>query len=271
MRRTITLKARPALKSKYHALLREDWGRQTAERVLDLLGELLRASGVRLVFPWEDSGKTARDRRGEVNLGADDFGELLELLERVRLPQLPPLPLAAEKLFVRPGGKLALAATRAWVYLIFQAVCEIRGEAGFFRDLQSLLYLNVVDWLLPELRSAGLAGEHDVLLGALGYHCTAVWPDEPAHQQYLLAILARAIGDSGLEGRALLDSFRLADPGEHDYLTLAQSYWFFLLENHRHEDAEAFLLDVYRQAPSEMLAEVKKMIADTFRGRLVAS
>ncbi len=168
MRRTITLKARPALKSKYHALLREDWGRQTAERVLDLLGELLRASGVRLVFPWEDSGKTARDRRGEVNLGADDFGELLELLERVRLPQLPPLPLAAEKLFVRPGGKLALAATRAWVYLIFQAVCEIRGEAGFFRDLQSLLYLNVVDWLLPELRSAGLAGEHDVLLGDWG-------------------------------------------------------------------------------------------------------
>ena len=134
MRRTITLKARPALKSKYHALLREDWGRQTAERVLGLLDELLHVSGVRLVFPWEDSGKTARDRRGELSLGADDFRELLQLLERVRLTQLPPLPVAPDKLLRRPGGKLALAG----IYMTPLPSMDYERYVFFERDIRSV-------------------------------------------------------------------------------------------------------------------------------------
>jgi len=59
----------------------------------------------------------------------------------------------------------------------------------------------------------------------------------------------------------------LTDPEDHDYLTLAQCYWSFLLENHRSEDAESFLLGVYRRAPRESLAEIREMIDDTFAQR----
>jgi hypothetical protein len=144
---------------------------------------------------------------------------------------------------------------------------EVRGETGLFRDLQSLLYLNVVDSLLPQLQSAGLTEAHDLLVNALGYHSTVVWRDEAAHQQYLLSVLAGYVGDRELEGSSLLASFRLTDPEQHDYLTLAQCYWAYLLENRRQGDAETFLLGVYRRAPRESLAEIREMIDDTFAER----
>jgi hypothetical protein len=161
----------------------------------------------------------------------------------------------------------AATALRASIYLAFQALFSIRGETGLFRDLQSLLYLHAVDWLLPQLRSAGFVPEHDLLLDAMGYHFTAVWRDNPAHQQYLISVLAGYVGDRELEESSLLASFRLTDPEDHDYLTLAQCYWSFLLENHRSEDAESFLLGVYRRAPRESLAEIREMIDDTFAQR----
>ena len=94
--------------------------------------------------------------------------------------------------------------------------------------------------------------------------------DDPAHQQYLLSALARYLGDRESEESALRSAFRLTDPDEHDYLTLAQSYWHFLLENQRHADAEKFLLDVYRTAPREQLEEIREMLDETFAERAAA-
>ena len=86
-------------------------------------------------------------------------------------------------------------------------------------------------------------------------------------QQYMLSVLARYLGDRDLEENALRSAFRLTDPDEHDYLTLAQSYWHFLLENQRHEDAETFLLDVYRRAPQNLLDEIREMLDETLAER----
>ncbi len=65
----------------------------------------------------------------------------------------------------------------------------------------------------------------------------------------------------------MLSAFRLSSPDEHDYLTLAQSYWQFLMDDRRYEDAERFLLGVYRQAPREHLDEIKGLIDDTYAER----
>jgi hypothetical protein len=266
IRRTITLKAKAAFKTKYQSLLKKDWSDDTARQVLKLLEEQLQASGAGFLFPGKGSGK-APPKRNEITVGPDLLDGLLRLLAPLRLPQLPALPAAADELARNAGTGPAGLAVRSSLYLAFQAMFDIRGEAGFFRDVQSLLYLNVVDSLLPELRSAALAQEHDLLVNAMGYHATVVWRDDAAHQQYLLSILAHYIGDRELEGSSLLASFRLTDPEEHDYMTLAQCYWSYLLENQQYDDAETFLLGVYRRAPRESLAEIREMIDDTFAER----
>jgi hypothetical protein len=265
-RRTITLKVKPAFKGSYQSLLKKDWDANTMRLVLKLLDAQLRASGVFLRLSGDSDG-TRPERSGQISIGPQQIGELLQVFERVGSPQLPAVPATAAALLRDARNDTADMALRASIYLAFQALCNIRGETGFFQDLQSLLYLHAVDWLLPQLRSAGFVLEHGLLVEAMGYHFTAVWRDNPAHQQYLISVLAGYLGDRELEESSLLASFRLTDPEGHDYLTLAQCYWSFLLENHRSEDAETFLLGVYRRAPRESLAEIREMLDDTFAQR----
>ena len=108
---------------------------------------------------------------------------------------------------------------------------------------------------------------HSLLVHALRYHIVRVWPDNPGHQQYLLSAWASYLGDRELEENALRSAFRLSGPDEHDYLTLAQSYWQLLMEDRRYEDAERFLLGIYREAPREQLDEIKGLLDDTYAER----
>ena len=84
----------------------------------------------------------------------------------------------------------------------------------------------------PSCAAAGMEELHSILIHAMGFHSAVVWRDDP-QQQYLLSVLARYLGHRESEGNAWRSAFRLADPDEHDYLTLAQSYWQFLRENQR--------------------------------------
>ena len=72
-----------------------------------------------------------------------------------------------------PNGEVT-QAVRTWVYLDLQTLFELRGERDFLRDLQSVLFLNVIESLLPELRTAGLDAFHSILVHALGYHSAVV-------------------------------------------------------------------------------------------------
>jgi hypothetical protein len=263
MKSVITLRRKPAFKTTYHALLKEEWGEDVLGRVLQLLDDQLRESGVDLILPWESPGES-RGHRLAVSIDASRVEEIAQVLQHLHSRQLPPVPEEAAVLARRARSERERLAVRSWVYLTFQATCELKGEADFFRDVQSLLFLSTVFTLLPALRSPALAKEHDMLVNSLGYHATVVWRDYSAHQQYLLSVLARYVGDEELEENALLASFRLTDPNEHNYLTLAQSYWFFLLEKDRYADAEAFLLGVYRQAPQDALAELREMVSETY-------
>ena len=268
IRRPITLKPKPSFKEKYQSLLRKDWSMATLRQVLKLLDELLRASGAALRFAWKDSELAGPGSKMELDLG--DLQELLTIHRHLGLPGMPLLPDKLVELLPASAG-LVESAVRTWVYLDIQALFDLNGETGFFRDIQSILFLNAVESLLPELQTDELEPFHSILIHALGYHSAMVWRDDPAHQQYLLSALAHHLGDRDLEENALRSAFRLTDPDEHDYLTLAQSYWHFLLENQRFEDAETFLLGVYRRAPREQLDEIREMIDETFAERSTAS
>lgn len=269
-RRTITLNAKRTFKHKYHSLLRKEWSMATHLQTLNLLDELLQASRAELQFALEK--RQPSPRRGTILFGLPELEELFEILASFNMAEqfaaigIPALP---EKLAELPSRRDRVVATavRTWVYLNLQAVFDLRGETGFFRDLQSLLFLHTVEWLLPELRAGQYEELHGLVVHALRYHLVRVWSDNPGHQQFLLSAWASYLGDRGLEENALLSAFRLSSPDEHDYLTLAQSYWQFLMDDRRYEDAERFLLGVYRQAPREHLDEIKGLIDDTYAER----
>jgi hypothetical protein len=228
---------------------------------------VLRASHAVLRFFWEESEHAVRGGKRVIDL--EDLTELLAIHRPLGLPGIPVPPDMLGELLAAPNGEVTLAV-RAWVYMDLQALFELRGETDFLRDLQSILFLNVIESLLPELRAVGQEQFHSILIHALAYHSAMVWRDDPAHQQYLLSTWAHYLGNRDIEENALRSAFRLTDPDEHDYLTLAQSYWHFLLENQRHEDAEKFLLGVYRTAPQEQLNEIKGLIDETFAERSTA-
>ena len=114
-----------------------------------------------------------------------DVGDLQKLLEIHRDLGLPGMPLLPESIIegvTMPGGPVKLAVTkwkdseyaevfdylsdgsvnlavRTWVALDLSGLVELRGETrGFLRDLQSIIFLNAVESLLPELRSCRHGG-----------------------------------------------------------------------------------------------------------------
>ena len=66
------------------------------------------------------------------------------------------------------------------------------------------------------------------------------------------------------ETDALMESFRLTDPGEHDYLTKAQAVWMSLLERNELSKAKAFMLDVYRVCPQSAREAVQEILDETY-------
>ena len=202
-------------------------------------------------------GKSPRRpvRGGKVVLDLGDLQGLHNIYELVRIDELlglqgvPAIPDAFMELLAMRNGTVALAV-RTWVYLALQTLFDLRGETGFFRDIQSILFLNTVESLLPELRTAGLEESARHAGACTGESYRSCWRDNPSHQQYLLSVLARYLGDRESEENSLRSAFRLTDPDEHDYLTLAQSYWHFLLENQRYADAKTFLLGRISKGPA---------------------
>ena len=262
--RTIELKPRPAFKAAYQSLLTRDWSIATLRKTLELLGDLLAASGAEIRFGSSRPRKTPPP--GQWSPGMDDFRRLLAIHREFATNGATGLPEHIEELVPAPTG-VAELAIRAWLYFDLQLLCNLRGDTGFFRDLQSILFLNTAESLLPELRENGLKVYDGLLANVLEYHAAVTWRDDAAQQQYLLSILAHDRGDKDIEGSALLAAFRLTDPQSHEFLTMAQSYWHFLIENNRFDEAETFLLGVYRNAPQEQLSELKEMIDDTFAER----
>ena len=82
------------------------------------------------------------------------FIERLRSLSGIfREPNIPQMP----KEFAPANSKFAAQAGATAVYLLLQTSMKISGETGFFRDLQSLLYLNSVHYLLPQLQDESKA------------------------------------------------------------------------------------------------------------------
>jgi tetratricopeptide (TPR) repeat protein len=186
-------------------------------------------------------------------------------MDTLSMKSLPPVP---RKLPVRETKSLIpwrLRAEETSTLLIFQSLENLTGDTDFFRDTQSVLFLVARHFLLPVLKSRNLRPEHDLLINAMYMHIMLTWQDPPAHQYYLKSTLLDYLGLKEEARKSLLAAFETTSPQDHDFLTKAQAYWSYLLDCGRYDEAKAFVLQLYRTAPSTCLEEIQEMIKDLFQ------
>jgi hypothetical protein len=239
----------------------------------------MRSAGVVLVFDWEERPRAhqAVDEGSHlypIPTNASDV--LVEYLERVNADVIEE-GARTEALRAPPrrrtGDRLRLARLSIEVraFLMFpdfpsdgEPRFRLLGDAPLYRDTQSVLFVSTVRELLPALRQHSMRQEHDALIPVLLAHSLIVWQADPAHQQHLRGLLFDELGDSASSLEARRQAFWLTPVTSHDYMTKAQILWSHLLDVGMKEQAEAFVLHLYRTAPPEYLDEIHEMIRDTF-------
>ena len=244
--------------SRYRKLVDSDWNKATFAAVLELMWDVVKDSASDPDEPTEMTFlKCMHEKRTSAVPPA--FVERLRSLSGIfREPNIPQMP----KEFAPANSKFAAQAGATAVYLLLQTSMKISGETGFFRDLQSLLYLNSVHYLLPQLQDESKA-LHDSLVNALMIHAFLVWRDEPSHMFYLLATIMGHLDHK----KARLDFLRMAlsatPVDDHSYMTKVSAYWGELLELGERDAAMDFLVRLNRNVPESYVPEIAEMITET--------
>jgi hypothetical protein len=259
---TIRAKTSGPDQERYRELLLSDYTRDSLSATLSLLWSVIGGSVPKKNDWWralefDENGKASRD----------EFDH--HVIERIRefvsfFPTGPMPPMPTTFANGRPS-RLAWYIQRAWTYLVLQSLAKIEGETGFFRDIQSILFLCAFHYLLPQLSTEGWHSERECLLNAMFMHTILVWRDDPAHQCFLQSLLADYLGQGDVRRDLLHRSFLLTPPTDNSYLTKAQEYWCDLVDAGQREQAMSFLLDLTRTARPDDVPEIKEMINDLVR------
>jgi len=241
---------------RYRELLVSDYTKDALNETLALLWSVVGHSvpkdrGWRSVLAFSESGRTAPK-----NFNREIIDRIQGLAGLVRHPALPKMP--AHFSDKRPT-RAAWFAERTWTYLVLQSLAVIDGQSGYFRDIQSLLFLSAVHYLLPHLEIQGLRSEHSCLVNAMYCHTVSVWHDDPAQQYYLLSVLMDYLGEREESTKWLNMSFLRTPPDDHSYLTKGQSLWLDHLAAGRRRAAEKILSLLADTAPEKYKAEIEEM------------
>jgi len=142
---------------------------------------------------------------------------------------------------------------------------KIIGDLGFLRDIQSLTFIMITEYLIPQLNKDKMNEEKNYVIFVLFVHTLVTWYDNPSHQNYLLSILFDELGIKESHRICLYNAFKLTSPDEHDYLTKAQSYWSALMDEELYEEAKHFVTILTRTANKEHLEEIEEITELTFQ------
>lgn len=246
--------------SRYRELVDSDWNKSTFDAVLQLMWAVVGHSA----SAHNGSAELAylgqlHDRKRPSGLPPDFIERLRSLAMIFREPNIPQMPTDFGAGTSRMAGQWGAAA----IYLLLQTSATISGEAGFFRDLQSLLYLNSVHYLLPQLQAEKSQIGHDALVNALAIHAFLVWRDEPSHMFYLLAAMMGHLGHPRARLDFLHRSLSATPVDDHSYLTTVSAYWGELLDLGEKDAAMDFLLRLNRNIPESYVPEIAEMITET--------
>jgi hypothetical protein len=246
---------------RYKDLVDSDWNKTTFHAVLTLLWDVISVSisehekkAEWLCFLKDDGEKRLP------TVVPEDIADRIRFLSfALREPHIPEMPSD-----LASGKSKTSAQTRAAIfYLLFQTMVQLKGETGFFQDLQSLLFLNSIHYLLPHLQKNDLKTEFAALANVMHIHAIVVWRDQPSHMFYLLGAIMGQLGHKQARLQFLDRSLSATPIHDHSYLTKANVYWGELLDLGEKDKAMDFLLKLGRNVPESYLDEISDMIKET--------
>lgn len=248
---------------QYKKLLTSAWSLETVKDSCLLMADFLKSSGLPLSYSTNSA---------KMNWEKNILPYLHLISSQVNEAQLPMVP---DKLPQRKSTtnlyKHHLVSEAAYNLAFPLSIGEVNyphmkleGDVDFLKDLKSLIFLLVSNYVLPELTKARMTEERDFLIWVLFLQALITWHDQPAHQNYLFAVLFDKLGWSSLYRWHLQNAFKLTSSEEHDYLTKAQAYWSVLIDEELFSEAEDFVLRLLRNAREEHFEEIKAMVALTF-------
>jgi hypothetical protein len=230
---------------RYRELLRSDYTKETLESTLALLWATIQASTTPAGLSWQKS--LEYDEMGRASGKSFDQA----IIDRIRIYStsmgkraLPGMPRTFSE---RPTRSAALAE-KTWAYLAIQTLAKLEGDTDFFNDLQSILYLCSVEYLLSHLKTQSMTAEHNCLVNAMYLHTVFVWSDlQPAHMFYLQSALMDYLGHPQKRSELLHRSLMLTDREDHSYLTKMQALVFDLVDSGQQRKAMDLLLSALRK------------------------
>jgi hypothetical protein len=249
MKKPIVLESNPGLVRRYRDLLTQDWTEATLAETLELLTAQLPAEERSRFISITDPFKTIRV-----------FSKFIAIPAKISAVQSDK---RSRKHNDIQKQTLVDSVERSVAFLLFQLSYAIEGECELFVDSQSLLYLCVIHFLLPALDSRQMTTERNALVSALAIH-GLTWESNLPHMLYLKSLLFHYLDQTLRETDALVESFKLTDSEDHDYVTKAQAAWMSMVDDHQIGRAKEFMLEVYRNCPQNARAEVREILDETY-------
>jgi hypothetical protein len=256
---TIEVRAPDREFALYKTLVDSDWNKSTQEGVLALLWEVIAESVSSSKYEFASVLKFPPEKETGKELNQEIIERIRCLSEVFTEPCIPTIPSS----FSTRKTKVISLTEKTWTYLMLPSMVRLKGDTGFFLDLQSMLYLAAVHYLLPLLDKQEFQAEHDCLLNAMYVHTILAWRGQPPHLFYLQSALMGHLGEDRRRLELLDLALALTPVSDHSYLTKANAYWIELLELGDREAAMVFLLNLNRIAPISYQDEIREMIEET--------
>ena len=215
----IYLNKEPLLTDKYQQLLSSEWTPETMKESLDLADSFLNSCQLPLGFS-ELIRSYENSELPEFFISSDFTNYLKNQAVLFNSRHFPNIP---EKIPKRRSPskteytKLTLEVVYNLAFPIFATYKSrknfiLEGAIGFFRDIQSLIFILTSDFILPLLRKNRLKEEFDYLNLIMFTHSLTVWHDNPAHQNQLFSIVFDNMGFHEAAIECLYIAFRLTPP-----------------------------------------------------------
>lgn len=260
MNKVIKIAPSPAHVEKYKALLRSDWTEKTLIDSVDLARKVVATSGFVLIFEWEHKKEPSKRNLEYYPIPPAGSDYLKEFLGKSNAGLTPAIADNVEVPKEKERAAKVHLAYASSVLLTLQTRDAIEDSTGLFRDIQSLLYLQCVEVMLPLLKGKSYSFAHDFLVNALFAHARTVWVDDPSHQQFLLCKFFEYVGERKMASRLLEASINNTSPADHEFITKVQMLWSIYLDESLYDRAKDLLLNVYRRANEKDLPELTELI-----------
>lgn len=247
--------------ARYREIVDDDWNDRTFHKALQLIWDVIFIPPNQAHSDWIARFKTPKEAKRTISIPKDLMERIRILADVLRDPSIPRIRMEDD---ILDKASQTLASTNATITaLLLQFAFDLSGESGFFRDLQSLLYLNAVHYLVPHLKKSRRTAEFANLVNVLVLHANLIWRDEPSHMFYLLAALMGQLGQKQERLEYLHRALSATPTYDHSYLTKANAYWGELLELGQSERALQWLVGLSRNVPEAYSPEISDMIAET--------